>query len=123
MIIFYSLQPNGAIAERSLHGGCPVKKGLKWAANKWLWNKPKTTMGWAGDKEDLQREKSRDLLPKHKTGESTQTNFYEIGEGASTPLISDVPFVFVIPFLLMLGVACYLKGFNRQSNKERKKAQ
>ena len=48
---------------------------------------------------------------------------HEIGEGASTPLISDVPFGFVIPFLLMLGVACYLKGFNRQSNKERKKAQ
>jgi prolyl 4-hydroxylase len=124
IIIFHNMLPNGERDPLSLHGGCDVESDdIKWSANKWLWNKPKTTMGWAGDKEDLQREKSRDLLPKHKTGESTQTNFYEIGEGASTPLISDVPFGFVIPFLLMLGVACYLKGFNRQSNKERKKAQ
>jgi prolyl 4-hydroxylase len=39
VIIFYSLLPNGAIADKSLHGGCPVIKGKKWAANKWLWNK------------------------------------------------------------------------------------
>jgi prolyl 4-hydroxylase len=40
VIIFYSLLSNGAISKESLHGGCPVIKGKKWAANKWLWNKP-----------------------------------------------------------------------------------
>ena len=31
--------PNGKNDERSLHTGCPVGSGgLKWAANKWIWN-------------------------------------------------------------------------------------
>jgi prolyl 4-hydroxylase len=42
VIIFYSLFPNGNVDPNSLHGGCPVKKGKKWAANKWVWNKPRT---------------------------------------------------------------------------------
>ena len=42
VIIFYSLHPNGNVDENSLHGGCPVEKGKKWAANKWVWNKPKS---------------------------------------------------------------------------------
>jgi prolyl 4-hydroxylase len=41
VIIFYSLYPNGNVDENSLHGGCPVIEGKKWAANKWVWNKPK----------------------------------------------------------------------------------
>ena len=24
----------------SLHAGCAVEKGVKWAANKWVWNFP-----------------------------------------------------------------------------------
>ena len=40
VIIFYSLYPNGEIDEHSLHGGCPVRNGIKWSANKWVWNKP-----------------------------------------------------------------------------------
>ena len=39
VIIFYSLLPTGDIDQYSLHGGCPVFKGTKWAANKWMWNK------------------------------------------------------------------------------------
>lgn len=38
IILFYNLLPNGAIDQMSLHGGCPVLKGEKWAANKWIWN-------------------------------------------------------------------------------------
>jgi prolyl 4-hydroxylase len=40
IIIFYSLKPNGAGDELSLHGGCAVESGTKWSANKWIWNKP-----------------------------------------------------------------------------------
>ena len=29
----------GKFMAYSLHAGCPVKKGTKWAANKWVWNK------------------------------------------------------------------------------------
>mmetsp|Transcript_21825 Transcript_21825/g.29927 ORF Transcript_21825/g.29927 Transcript_21825/m.29927 type:complete len:506 (-) Transcript_21825:297-1814(-) len=37
-ILFYSQHPDGRIDGASLHGGCPVLEGTKWAANLWLWN-------------------------------------------------------------------------------------
>jgi len=40
VIIFYSLKADGGLDPLSLHGACPVKKGVKWAANKWIWNLP-----------------------------------------------------------------------------------
>lgn len=40
VIIFYSMTPEGATDPYSLHGACPVEEGIKWAANKWVWNKP-----------------------------------------------------------------------------------
>lgn len=40
VIIFYSLKADGSLDPMSLHGACPVKKGIKWAANKWVWNLP-----------------------------------------------------------------------------------
>ena len=40
IIIFYSLHPSGETDEYSLHAGCEVKSGIKWSANKWIWNKP-----------------------------------------------------------------------------------
>jgi prolyl 4-hydroxylase len=42
IILWYSLRPNGNVDDNSLHGGCPVKEGSKWAANKWVWNKPRS---------------------------------------------------------------------------------
>ena len=38
-LLFYSLTPDGATDEYSLHGGCPVLEGEKMAANVWVWNK------------------------------------------------------------------------------------
>eukprot|EP00931_Biecheleriopsis_adriatica_P086705 TRINITY_DN61317_c0_g1_i1.p1 TRINITY_DN61317_c0_g1~~TRINITY_DN61317_c0_g1_i1.p1 ORF type:complete len:423 (+),score=68.28 TRINITY_DN61317_c0_g1_i1:73-1341(+) len=40
IMIFYSQDASGRLDELSLHGGCEVKKGTKWSANKWIWNKP-----------------------------------------------------------------------------------
>ncbi|CAL0311571.1 unnamed protein product [Lupinus luteus] len=37
-ILFYSLFPNGTIDPTSLHGSCPVIKGTKWVATKWIRN-------------------------------------------------------------------------------------
>jgi hypothetical protein len=28
----------GRVDEMSMHGGCPVLEGTKWAANLWVWN-------------------------------------------------------------------------------------
>ncbi|KAK1323455.1 hypothetical protein QJS10_CPA02g00317 [Acorus calamus] len=35
-LLFYSAFPNGTIDATSLHGSCPVIKGEKWVATKWL---------------------------------------------------------------------------------------
>ena len=35
-LLFYNIQASGAFEEKSLHQGCPVLKGQKWAAVKWL---------------------------------------------------------------------------------------
>ncbi|KAB2626542.1 prolyl 4-hydroxylase 9 [Pyrus ussuriensis x Pyrus communis] len=35
-LLFYSLLPNGTIDPLALHGSCPVIKGEKWVATKWI---------------------------------------------------------------------------------------
>jgi len=40
-VLFYSQLPNGEVDLMSWHGGCPVLKGDKWAANLWVWNTPR----------------------------------------------------------------------------------
>lgn len=35
-IVFYSQDPHGGLDPASLHGGCPVLNGTKWAANLWV---------------------------------------------------------------------------------------
>eukprot|EP00884_Botryococcus_braunii_P009280 jgi/Botrbrau1/18353/Bobra.0179s0078.1 len=35
-ILFHSMQPNGDLERRSLHEACPVLKGVKWSAAKWI---------------------------------------------------------------------------------------
>lgn len=43
-VLFYSLDPDLSINPRSLHGGCPVRKGEKWVATRWMHEKP--VAGW-----------------------------------------------------------------------------
>jgi prolyl 4-hydroxylase len=45
VIIFYSMKHDGTPDTNSLHGACPVKIGIKWAANKWVWNEPMRYVG------------------------------------------------------------------------------
>ncbi|GAB5033500.1 Hypothetical protein NocV09_01400340 [Nannochloropsis oceanica] len=40
-VLFYSQNEDGTVDKRSLHGACPVIKGVKWAANLWVWNGPR----------------------------------------------------------------------------------
>jgi 2OG-Fe(II) oxygenase superfamily len=37
-VLFYSQFPNGTLDPLSLHGGCPVLRGTKLAANLWTWS-------------------------------------------------------------------------------------
>jgi hypothetical protein len=38
-ILFYSQRPDGSLDDASRHGGCPVLRGTKAAANVWVWNR------------------------------------------------------------------------------------
>ena len=40
-VLFYSQFPDGRVDRLSVHGGCPVLIGQKWAANLWVWNGPR----------------------------------------------------------------------------------
>jgi prolyl 4-hydroxylase len=35
-VLFYSVNNNGVLLQKSLHGGLPVQSGEKWIANKWI---------------------------------------------------------------------------------------
>lgn len=35
-LLFYSLHPNNTLDQASMHTGCPVTKGVKWTAVKWI---------------------------------------------------------------------------------------
>mmetsp|Transcript_5280 Transcript_5280/g.13286 ORF Transcript_5280/g.13286 Transcript_5280/m.13286 type:complete len:358 (-) Transcript_5280:471-1544(-) len=45
-LLFWSITPEGKIDPQSMHAGCPVIKGIKWTATKWIharpfrWNAP-----------------------------------------------------------------------------------
>ena len=47
-LLFYSQKPNGELDPMSLHGGCPVVQGQKWAANLWIWNLPRPSFDNTG---------------------------------------------------------------------------
>lgn len=35
-VLFWAVDPSGKIDPHALHGGCPVRKGVKWVATKWI---------------------------------------------------------------------------------------
>ena len=39
-LLFYSQHANGTLDPQSLHGGCPVERGVKVVATKWLRDRP-----------------------------------------------------------------------------------
>ncbi|KAJ8600653.1 hypothetical protein CTAYLR_006936 [Chrysophaeum taylorii] len=40
-VLFYSQRGDGSLDAYSLHGSCPIHEGEKWAANLWVWNRPR----------------------------------------------------------------------------------
>jgi len=48
-ILFYSQTPTGHLDVFSQHGACPVVKGIKWAANIWVWNACRWSMCGEGN--------------------------------------------------------------------------
>ena len=40
-VLFYSQRGDASLDGYSLHGSCPMVEGEKWAANLWVWNRPR----------------------------------------------------------------------------------
>ena len=64
-VLFYSQFPNGEQDPMSLHGGCPVLKGDKWAANLWTWSAIREGYDGAPNKPEIAklREHTSDRRP------------------------------------------------------------
>lgn len=56
-LLFYNLGADGAVDPFSLHAGCPVVKGTKWALNLWIWNKPDPWKKLQGYKAPIRKSK------------------------------------------------------------------
>lgn len=52
-VLFYSQDPDGNMDRMAKHGGCPVLKGTKWAANLWVWNTPRSNFKGAPMRDDV----------------------------------------------------------------------
>ena len=46
-VLFYSQRGDGSLDGHSLHSSCPVLRGEKWAANLWVWNRPRDRLNQA----------------------------------------------------------------------------
>ena len=71
-VLFYSQLPNGTLDPLSKHGGCPVLRGTKLAANLWTWSAirpefdggPQRLGAVIDDEEDDDESSSEDTTPK-----------------------------------------------------------
>lgn len=61
-VLFYSQHPNGTVDPLSYHGGCPVLRGTKLAANLWTWSaiRPEFDGGPIRDGADVSQDYSSD---------------------------------------------------------------
>lgn len=90
-ILFYSQLNNGMADQLSLHGGCPVLEGQKWAANLWIWNGPRVgyparpRKGMSGDSTvdtDQQYEgKEKESQPESKPLPPIEATFQSMSAG------------------------------------------
>lgn len=53
-LLFWSLKPNGLLDTYSKHAGCPVIRGTKWTATKWMHVGP-YSFGYGGKKVRVHR--------------------------------------------------------------------
>ena len=49
-VLFYSQRGDASLDGYSLHGSCPMIEGEKWAANLWVWNRPRDEIDRAKSK-------------------------------------------------------------------------
>lgn len=75
-VLFYSQHPDGQVDLASLHGGCPVLQGTKWAANLWVWNGPR--MPYLLQERRRQENKKKSFFSKLSGATSTSSAANEV---------------------------------------------
>ncbi|KAL4440709.1 hypothetical protein ABPG77_000418 [Micractinium sp. CCAP 211/92] len=67
-MVFFSLKPDSTMDDASLHTGCPVIKGVKWTATKWIHTEPfrPALIGKEGPEEIVYPEECKDAMPECK---------------------------------------------------------
>eukprot|EP00201_Polytomella_parva_P009975 CAMPEP_0175066742 /NCGR_PEP_ID=MMETSP0052_2-20121109/16690_1 /TAXON_ID=51329 ORGANISM="Polytomella parva, Strain SAG 63-3" /NCGR_SAMPLE_ID=MMETSP0052_2 /ASSEMBLY_ACC=CAM_ASM_000194 /LENGTH=290 /DNA_ID=CAMNT_0016333503 /DNA_START=318 /DNA_END=1187 /DNA_ORIENTATION=+ len=70
-VLFHSIKPSGELERRSLHGACPVIKGTKWSAAKWI-HVGHYAMG--GEKAERIEQSSENRLKKGSGGKCRDKN-------------------------------------------------
>mmetsp|Transcript_11382 Transcript_11382/g.24280 ORF Transcript_11382/g.24280 Transcript_11382/m.24280 type:complete len:687 (-) Transcript_11382:83-2143(-) len=74
-VLFYSQNPDGTPDNNSMHGGCPVIHGEKWAANLWVWNAPRSGFpGSPKNQEVVDRNRAAGKSPDDGQKKATFTN-------------------------------------------------
>jgi prolyl 4-hydroxylase len=91
VIIFYSLRPDGSRDSLSAHGACPVRGGVKWAANKWV-------RAWGLD----------DFVSSHRIDREKRITYIYIYCFSPTKLTFSV----CSPFTVCSGVECTMADVN-----------
>ena len=114
VIIFYNMLADGALDEMSLHAGCSVEKGVKWAANKWLWNKPKAGP-WSGDTRDLESLKATLNEPDPAELQHAASQFVLSEQDTYEPeIISGISIWIPIAFAMLILLICCGRMCGRQ---------
>ncbi|GAB4818415.1 hypothetical protein N2152v2_005461 [Parachlorella kessleri] len=93
-LLFHNVQPSGELERRSFHTSCPVTKGVKWSAPKWIhgahWVDPiaeqQQQQGQQGQQQQQQPGQPQECADKHDlcgawatSGECLRNPFYMIG--------------------------------------------
>jgi 2OG-Fe(II) oxygenase superfamily len=73
-VLFYSQFPNGTEDPMSLHGGCPVLKGEKWAANLWTWSAIREGFDGAPHRPEIAKKLGRTTTTKPSQLKATFSN-------------------------------------------------
>lgn len=80
-VLFYSQFPNGTLDPLSKHGGCPVLRGTKLAANLWTWSAIRPEFGGGPKRLGAEEEDDDegDVPPNDLTPKSVQASFRNRG--------------------------------------------
>lgn len=80
-LLFFSLHPNTTVDEASLHGACPVIRGTKWSATKWIHVRSLETKAMAHPRASGCVDENQHCAAWAAAGECEKNPVYMMGRG------------------------------------------